>query len=86
MDKTYQFYWVKLILLPFEFPITLNQQRQLFNKLDSVVERFDEPETPPRPTLQRTASQTGLGLFSEKAPIVSVSNEGLAQAPEIKVF
>ena len=69
-----------------EFHNLLNQQRQLFNKLDSVVERFDEPETPPRPTLQHTASQTGLGLFSEKAPIVSVSNEGLAQVPEIKVF
>lgn len=65
----------------------LNQHKQLFSKLETVVEQFDAPETLTPPTAQSTAAPTRFGLFSEKTPVAPVfHHDEPAHELEIKGF
>lgn len=64
----------------------LNQQKQLFSKLETAVEQFDALETPTPPTVQSTEAPIRFGLFAEKTPVAPVLQEEPAHDPEIKVF
>ncbi|MFJ1269970.1 hypothetical protein ACD661_15535 [Legionella lytica] len=66
-----------------DFRSLLNEQKRLFDKIETLVEQHNEAKTSmPTPTLP---AHTPFGLFSEKPPTTNPSQEEYRTTPEIEV-
>lgn len=69
-----------------DFRDLLIEQKQLFNRLESIVVQFDEIETSTETTLKESVkAPIRFGLFAEKTPGVHPPQGELTQLPEIPV-
>ncbi|CAM4487251.1 MAG: hypothetical protein LEGION0403_FIIPPAGN_00374 [Legionella sp.] len=71
-----------------DFRSLLNEQKRLFDKIETLVEQHNEAETSmltPTAKLDIFPAQTPFGLFSEKSPALNPSQGEHRTAPEIAV-
>lgn len=71
-----------------DFRNLLNEQKRLFDKIETLVEQHSESEpSMPMPTTKQDTlpAQTPFGLFSEKPPVASPTQETYRTASEITV-